>query len=289
MRHVTNFLQSTVGRKYLMALTGLILVLFVLGHMLGNLQIFLGAEAINAYAYKLHILLPASALWSIRSFLLLCIAIHVWTAVTLTLDNRKARPQGYQKKQAIQATYSSRTMRMSGIILLSFIFFHIAHFTVRSVPGMKYNEPGVISKKVDASIDFIPTEVPLVKKGEAVFKNGQKIMTFNVHDMMIAGFNSKLVSLFYIVATGLLCLHLTHGVSSMFQSLGIRNSFWRVRLDRVALVYGWTIFLGFAVIPIATLVGILRADPSGGLIANTQVPKQEDITHKLFTQEVMLR
>lgn len=289
MRHIFNFLQSTVGRKYLMALTGLVLVFFVLGHMLGNLQIFLGAEAINAYAYKLHKLLPASALWSIRLFLLLSIVIHVWTAVTLTLDNRKARPQGYQKKQAIQATYSSRTMRMSGIILLAFIFFHIAHFTVRSVPGMKYNEPGVISKKVDASIDFIPTEVPLVKKGEAVFKNGQKIMTFNVHDMMIAGFKSKLVSLFYIVATGLLCLHLTHGVSSMFQSLGIRNSFWRVRLDRVALVYGWTIFLGFAVIPIATLVGILRADPSGGLIVNAQVHQQEDITHKLFTQEVTLR
>ena len=289
MRHIFNFLQSTVGRKYLMALTGLVLVFFVLGHMLGNLQIFLGAEAINAYAYKLHHLLPTSALWAVRLFLLICIAIHVWTAVTLTLDNRKARPQGYQKKRAIQATYSSRTMRMSGVILLAFIIFHIAHFTVRSVPGMKYNEPGVISKKVDASNIFIPTEVPLVKKGEAVLKNGQKIMTFNVHDMMIAGFNSKLVSLFYIIATGLLCLHLTHGVSSMFQSLGIRNSFWRVRLDRLALVYGWAIFLGFAVIPIATLSGILIADPTGGLIANAQVPQQELIAHELFTPEVTLR
>ena len=114
-------------------------------------------------------------------------------------------------------------------------------------------------------------------------------MTFNVHDMMIAGFNSKLVSLFYIIATGLLCLHLTHGVSSMFQSLGIRNSFWRVRLDRLALVFGWAIFLGFAVIPIATLSGILIADPTGGLIANAQVPQQELIAHELFTQEVTLR
>ena len=289
MLSIINFLQSTIGRKFLMALTGLVLVFFVLGHMLGNLQIFLGAGAINAYAYKLHNLLPASALWSVRLFLLICIAIHVWTAITLTIDNRRARPQSYQKKRAIQATYSSRTMRMSGVILLAFIIFHIAHFTVRSVPGMKYNEPGVISKKVDASNIFIPTEVPLVKKGEAVLKNGQKVMTFNVHDMMIAGFNSKLVSLFYIVATGLLCLHLTHGVSSMFQSLGIRNSFWRVRLDRFALVYGWMVFLGFAVIPIATLVGILKADPSGGLIVHSQTLQQDATVYELFTQEVTLR
>ena len=289
MSLIFSFLQSTIVRKSLMALTGFVLVVFVMGHMLGNLQIFLGAEAINAYAYKLHNLLPASALWAIRLFLIACIAVHVWAAITLTLDNRKARPHNYHKKRVIQATYSSRTMRMSGIILLAFIFFHIAHFTVRSVPSMKYNEPGVISKKLDASKYSIPTEVPLVKKGEAVLKNGQKIMTFNVHDMMIAGFKSKIVSFFYIFATGLLCLHLTHGVSSMFQSLGIRNSFWRIRLDRFALFYGWTVFLGFAIIPIAALAGILTADPSGGLTSHAQILKNEAIAHELYSQELTLR
>ena len=238
-----------------MALTGLVLVLFVMGHMLGNLQIFLGAEVINAYAYKLHHVLPTAALWAIRIFLLVCIAIHIWAAVTLTLDNRKARPQGYDEDKPIQATYSSRTMRMSGVILLAFIFFHIAHFTVRSVPGMQYEEPGVLNS----------TEVPLVKGGEAVLKNGQTVTTFNVNDMMVAGFQVWWVSAFYIVATGLLCMHLTHGVSSMFQTVGLRNGLWRKRLDVVALVYGWVVFLGFAIIPLATLTGVLEKDPSGGL------------------------
>jgi succinate dehydrogenase / fumarate reductase cytochrome b subunit len=238
-----------------MALSGLVLVLFVMGHMLGNLQIFLGADVINAYAYKLHYQLPTAALWAIRLFLLACIAAHIWAAVTLTLDNKKARPEGYADNSTVQASYASKTMRMSGIILLAFIIFHIAHFTVRSVPSMQYEEPGVLE----------PTKVPLVKHGEPVVKEGEVVMTFNVNDMMVAGFQVWWVSAFYIVATGLLCMHLTHGVSSMFQSVGLRNKDWRKRLDLVALGYGWIVFLGFAVIPVATLTGLLTMDPSGGL------------------------
>jgi len=237
-----------------MALTGLVLVLFVLGHMLGNLQIFLGAEVINAYAYKLHHLLPASALWGIRLFLLASVGIHIWMAVWLTLDNRKARPKSYADEKVVQATYSSRTMRMSGVILLAFIIFHVAHYTARVVPSMEYNEPGVIN----------PTEVPLVKHGAVVTHEGHEVMTFNVNDMMVDGFQVWWVSAFYIIATGLLCMHLTHGVSSMFQTVGLRNKLWRVRLDRIALIYGWVVFLGFAAIPLATLAGVLKEDPSGG-------------------------
>jgi succinate dehydrogenase / fumarate reductase cytochrome b subunit len=243
-----------IGRKILMALTGLVLVLFVMGHMLGNLQIFLGADVINAYAYKLHHVLPAPALWGIRLFLLACISIHIWMAVLLTLANRKARPQDYAEKKVVQATYSSRTMRMSGVILLAFIIFHIAHFTVRSVPGMQYEKVGVIE----------PIEVPLVKHGEVVLHNGAVVSTFNVNDMMVSGFQVWWVSAFYIIATGLLCMHLTHGVSSMFQTVGLRNKLWRKRLDRIALIYGWVVFLGFASIPLATLAGALDKDPSGG-------------------------
>lgn len=238
-----------------MALTGVVLVLFVMGHMLGNLQIFLGADVINAYAYKLHYVMPAAALWAIRLFLLACVAIHIWAAVSLTLDNKKARPENYADNKVVQATYASRTMRVSGVILLAFIIFHIAHFTVRSVPGMKYEEPGVIS----------PTEVPLVKGGEAVKKDGEVIMTFNVNDMMVAGFKVWWVSAFYIIATGLLCMHLAHGVSSMFQTLGLRNKEWRKRLNIIALAYGWIVFLGFAIIPVAVLSGLLKMDAAGGL------------------------
>ena len=170
-----NFIQSTIGRKILMALSGLTLVFFVMGHMLGNLQIFLGPDVINAYAYKLHHVLPSSALWGIRLFLLGTIAVHLWAAVTLTLDNRKARPQGYLENKVVQASYSSRTMRMSGIILLAFIIFHIAHFTVRIVPGKQYGVSGVLDK----------TMVPLVKDGEVVMKNGYEVTTFNLNDMMV--------------------------------------------------------------------------------------------------------
>ena len=247
MYTIGSFFSSTIGRKILMALTGLVLVFFVLGHMLGNLQIFLGPDAINAYAYKLHEVLPPSALWAVRLFLLVCITVHIWMAVLLTVENRRARPLAYLKKRPVQATYASRTMRMSGIILFAFIIFHIAHYTVRTVPGMLYN------------VDL--TKVPLVKDGFTVVKEGETIPTFNVYDMMVDGFEVWWVSAFYIIATGLLCLHLTHGVSSMFQTVGLRNQLWRQRLDRVALIYGWVVFLGFAIIPAAVLSGLLKNDP----------------------------
>jgi succinate dehydrogenase / fumarate reductase cytochrome b subunit len=254
MCSLCSFIKSTIGRKMLMALTGLVLVLFVLGHMLGNSQIFLGAEVINAYAYHLHHLLPPAALWAVRLFLLCTVGVHIWAAVSLTLENRRARPEGYADNKVVQASYSSRTMRMSGLILFAFILFHIAHFTARNVPTMHYNEEGVIE----------PNMVPLVKHGEVVIENGHEVMTFNVNDMMIDGFQVWWVSAFYVIATGLLCMHLTHGVSSMFQTVGLRNAVWRKRLDRIALLYGWVIFLGFAIIPISSMAGLLKKDPTGG-------------------------
>ena len=227
-----------------MALTGLILVLFVLGHMLGNLQIFLGPDAINAYAYKLHHVMPTALLWAIRLFLIVCVSVHLWAAISLTIDNRKARPENYSVRKSVQATYAAKTMRMSGLILLAFIFFHLAHYTARIIPGKEYNEQ--------------IADVVLVKNGKPVIENGQPVMTFNVYDMMIEGFQVWWVSAFYILATGLLCLHLAHGFSSMFQTVGLRNSKWRQFLNRVALGYGLLVFIGFAVIPVAVLSGFLE-------------------------------
>lgn len=244
MHVLCDFVKSTIGRKILMALTGLVLVLFVLGHMLGNLQMFLGPDAINAYAYKLHHVLPSALLWAIRLFLIVCVAIHVWAALTLTLDNRKARPENYSVNKTVQATYAAKTMRMSGIILLAFILFHIAHYTARVIPGKEYNDQ--------------IADVVLKKGGKPVMENGQPVMTFDVYNMMIAGFEVWWVSGFYILATGLLCLHLAHGVSSMFQTMGLRNKNWRRVLNQVALAYGLIVFLGFAVIPVAVLTGVLK-------------------------------
>ncbi len=226
-------------KKYLMALSGLVLVLFVLGHMAGNLLFFAGPEAINAYAYNLHNM-PGDpvTLWVIRLFLLGAVAVHVWMAVLLTKENRAARPDTYLDKKSRASTYAARTMPMTGLILLAFIVFHILQFTVRIVP-----------ENYEQTI------------GESMVTIGfTQLAFFDVYAMMVKGFSSPLIVIFYIVAVGLLCLHLTHGVSSMFQSIGFRNELWRPRLRALALVYGWVIFLGFASIPASVMIGGVGQD-----------------------------
>lgn len=247
MQAATALRLSSILKKFLMAASGLVLVAFVAGHLLGNLQMYPllgGQDAFNAYAYKLHHL-PYGLLWVIRAFLLACVVVHVWMAILLTLENRRARPVLYEEKRAVQSTYAARTMRWSGFILLAFILFHLAHYTARTVPGMDYNDPSIIAP------------VPLMKHGKPVMESGEIVLTFDAYRMVILGFQNPWVSLFYIVSMGLLCLHLAHGVSSLFQSLGLRNKLWRQRLDLVANVYGWGIFLGFISIPASILAGLL--------------------------------
>jgi len=218
-----------------MAISGLVLVLFVLGHMLGNLQFLLGPEAINAYAYHLHNM-PGHpvTLWLIRLALLFFVGLHVLMAVLLTKENRQARPDTYDKQRFSSATYAARTMPMTGAIILAFIIFHILHFTVRVVP-----------ENYDVTIQTATVDLG----------HGTVIPVFDVFAMMVAGFSSPVIALFYVIATGLLCMHLTHGVASMFQSLGLRNEIWRGRLNIASIAYGWIIFLGFAIIPLSVLVG----------------------------------
>jgi succinate dehydrogenase / fumarate reductase cytochrome b subunit len=267
MISVRQYLQSSLGRKWLMAITGLVLVLFVMGHMLGNLLIYLGPDALNAYAYKLHSI-PDPIMTLIRLSLLLAVGVHIWMAVLLTLENKKAKPQGFTNK--VKSTYASRTMRMSGIILLSFIIFHILHYTVRVVPTMEYNDNAVFSK-MEGNSYSVSKYVPLYKEAHPVVKHGEPVQTFNVYDMLIHGFKNPFVSFFYILSVGLLCMHLAHGISSLFQTFGLRNTVWRVGLDRVALIYGLIVFIGFASIPLAVLTGV------GGLDYSWNRDKAENI------------
>lgn len=250
MISVRQYLQSSLGRKWLMAITGLVLVLFVMGHMLGNLLIFLGPEAINAYAHKLHSI-PDPIMTLIRLSLLLAVGVHIWMAVLLTLENNKAKPLTFKNK--VKSSYASRTMRMSGVILLSFIIFHILHYTVRVIPTMEYNDNAVFTK-IAGNTNY----VPLYKDAHPIIKYGEAVKTFNVYDMLIHGFKNPYVSFFYILSVGLLCLHLAHGISSLFQTFGLRNTVWRARLDRIGLLYGLVVFLGFASIPLATQLNILN-------------------------------
>ena len=156
-------------------------------------------------------------------------------------------------------TYAAKTMRMSGIILLAFIVFHIAHYTARVIPGKEYNE----------SVE----DVALLKNGKPVVENGQVVMTFDVNTMMVEGFQVWWVSAFYILATGLLCMHLTHGISSMFPTVGLCNKNWKQLMDRLALVYGLVVFIGFAAVPVAVLTGVLEET-----VQNTPIFEKAEIT-----------
>lgn len=207
-----------------MALSGFVLAGFVLGHMAGNAQIFLPPEYINAYGHKLQSL-PGVVLWGIRLFLLLCVVVHICVAVLLTIENRLARPDRYEKEATVEATISSRAMPYTGLILLFFIIFHLLHYTVRSI------------------YDY--SNLPYNLHGETVH---------DIYAMMYLGFSHWWVSIFYIAVMGLLCLHLTHGVSSMFQTMGWRNEKWRAILDKASAAYGWVVFLGFVSIPAAVLL-----------------------------------
>ncbi len=224
MNPLHQLLKSSLGKKYLMALSGFVLAGFVLGHMAGNVQIFLPPEYINTYGHKLQSL-PGVVLWGIRLFLLICVTVHIWMAVVLTIENRLARPDRYEKEATVEATFSSRSMPYTGVILLFFIVFHILHYTVRSV------------------YDY--SNLPYKLHGETVH---------DIYTMMYMGFSHWWVSIFYIVTMRLLCPHLSHGLSSMFQTLGWRNEKWRGILDNAALLYGWVVFLGFISIPVAVLI-----------------------------------
>ncbi|MFP4351651.1 MAG: succinate dehydrogenase cytochrome b subunit [Puniceicoccaceae bacterium] len=218
--------RTSVAKKFVMALTGIILVGFVFGHMLGNLQTFGPPEAINAYAYFLHQILPWEVLWLVRIVLLAAVVLHIVTAVLLVIENRRARPDAYERQRYMQASFAARTMKYSGLVVLAFIVFHVLHFTVQNI------DPAYKNLRFDL--------------------NGRD--TQDVYAMIIYGFSNVWIAGFYIVAMGLLCWHLAHGVSSMFQSLGFRNEVWRRRLDRFALGFGLVVFFGFISIPVASLV-----------------------------------
>lgn len=252
--------MSSLAKKYVMAITGLLLFGFVIVHMLGNLQVFLGPEAINLYAYKLHSL-PPLVMWGARLSLLAILAVHVIVAVRLTIENKRARPAGYDAEDTVQASYASRTMPMTGLIVLCFIIFHVLHYTTRIIPGMEYNES-------------IPTYT-------LALDGGVTHEVFDVYAMMISGFSHGLVSFFYIAAMALLCMHLSHGLSSMFQSLGLRNKIWREKLGLIARIISVVIFIGFASIPFAVITGNLKPcdECSSCCPASGEIIKSETATH----------
>src|SRR6266478_1621044 len=221
MNALSVFYRSSVGKKMIVAITGIILILFVIGHLLGNLQIFLGPDWINGYSQHLRDLGPL--LWLIRLFLLAAVVVHIYVTIQLAIENRRARPQDY-----VKATFASRHMVMSGLIVLAFIVYHIAHFTVR------VTDPRFGLLKAD----------PLGH--------------YDVYSMMVYGFQNYYVSAFYVLGLFLLTLHLSHGSSSFFQSLGFNDKKLTLRLALGGRIFAWLLFIGYTSIPVAILLGVVN-------------------------------
>jgi succinate dehydrogenase / fumarate reductase cytochrome b subunit len=174
--------------------------------------------------------------WGARLGLLALIGIHIATALKLTVENKEARPVGYHTPEPFGAKWRSRYMMMSGLVILFFILYHLAHFTVR-LPGI--NGVG----------DF--TQLKTTLEGETVP---------DVYAMMILGFQVWWVSAFYLVAQALLFIHLGHGISSAFQSLGLVNHNWRPRIEFLAKAVSIAIFIGYALIPVSIYLRVVGAD-----------------------------
>ncbi len=228
MNIISNIFKSSVGKKYVMAVTGFVLFLFVLGHLAGNLQIFLGPEAINRYGHFLQS--NPELIWPARLGLLVMVGLHIWAAAKVSLENKAARPEGYAEYEPLGSTYASRHMLMSGTIVFCFIIYHLLHYTVQN---QYLNFTG---QNFEAFID-------------------PATQWHDIYKMMVVGFGNVWVSGFYVLGMALLCLHLSHGASSMFQSIGWKNKAYTPVLDRLAQIVALLIFLGYTSIPVAILLG----------------------------------
>jgi succinate dehydrogenase / fumarate reductase cytochrome b subunit len=219
---------SVIGKKIVMAVTGAVLILFVLAHMAGNLKIFAGPDEINAYSRFLRdVGYPefgnGQLLWLVRIVLLISVLLHITAAVQLTRINWRARPAGYSDKKNVETTLGALTMRWSGVLLAIFVIFHLAHFTF----------------------------------GAVGFQPGQ-FVHLAVYQNVVAGFSNWPIAVFYILAMAALCLHLDHGIWSTFQTLGWNTSDNQPVLRTLSRIIAILVFLGFSSVPVAVLLGWVR-------------------------------
>ena len=219
---VQNFTKSSIGKKWIVALTGLAMFLFVIGHVTGNLQFFIGPEAINHYGELLRTW--PELLWVIRLGLLACLGLHVIFTMLVVIENRKARPQKYACQASVQSKLSTKLMALSGVLLLVFIVFHLAHFTTHSV---------------DTAFHGFKDE-----KGR-----------HDVYRMLVVAFSNPLMAGAYALAMIFLCSHLSHGAWSWMQTLGLRTKKVSEDVNRGARILAVVLALGYVSIPLSIQFG----------------------------------
>jgi succinate dehydrogenase / fumarate reductase cytochrome b subunit len=221
---------SSIGKKFLMAVTGFTFVGFAVGHMIGNLQLFMGQDQLNTYAVALHKLGPV--LYLIRALLVTFFAIHIWTGIRLWFQNHRARPSGYAHEDTVQASVSSRTMIWSGVALLAYVVYHLGHFT------------------------FLTTNPEYASLTDDLGR-------FDVYSMVVLGFQNIWISAIYVVAMFAVAFHVNHAIPSLLQTLGLTRDRYRNALTRLGNVVAIIVFLGYVSMPVAVLAGLVTL-PGGG-------------------------
>ena len=216
--------SDSIGRKVIMAVTGLLMVLFVIGHMLGNLTIFAGPNGINSYAFHLHELAPV--VWGTRIVMGAAVLLHLFISIQITLENSAAKPDRYAVQNHLRATWMSRNMIWTGAIIGAFIVYHLLHFTFRITPNLALG------------FDYLNR--------------------FDVYTMVVRALGSVVTGLVYIVAMVALGFHLWHGVYSMFGSLGLDSARYMNGIRRIAAFAATVIALANISVPVAVLTGLLH-------------------------------
>jgi len=218
LTRVVRFYESTIGKKAIMAVTGLILFGFLIAHMLGNLQTFLGREVMDHYAETLHGNPPL--LWTARTILLISAVLHIWASIQLSVIKHEARPVGYVKRANVSSSWASRSMMFSGPIIAVFVIFHLLHLTTGTI------HPHFIE--------------------------------LHAYENLVNGFLVIPFALAYIVAMIFIGFHLSHGIWSMFQSLGLSHPRYTPAIKKFSAVFSWILVAGFISVPIAVLAGLVR-------------------------------
>jgi len=233
MRRVISLYRTSVGKKFYMAVTGAVLIGFLVAHMVGNLKMYMGAQHFNEYAEFLRevgepVLPRMVGLWIFRLILLGCVGLHMLSALQVYLQSRKARGTAYTKEESLSFAYASRTMRWGGVIIGVFVIFHILHFTTgQALPG------------------FVA--------GDA-------------YQNVILGFSSWWVTGFYTLAMIMIAFHLYHGLWSAFQTVGANHPKYNPFRRPVALILALVVFLGFMSVPVGVKVGALAMQNSGAAV-----------------------